>query len=62
MTPQAFIAKWGPGGPAWLVMAHEALDAAVAASYCWSDYTPQMSDDEILTRLLALNLQRAGKR
>jgi len=50
----------GQGGPAWLVMAHEALDAAVAGAYGWSDYTPQMSDDEILARLLALNLQRAG--
>lgn len=47
--------------PAWLVMAHEALDKAVAAAYGWGDYTPQMSDDEILARLLALNLQRAGK-
>ena len=44
--------------PAWLAMAHEALDAAVAAAYGWTDYTPQMSDDEILARLLALNLQR----
>ena len=46
--------------PAWLAMAHEALDAAVAAAYGWTDYTPQMSDDEILARLLALNLQRAS--
>lgn len=45
--------------PAWLVKAHEALDAAVALSYGWSDYTPKMSDDEILRRLLALNRQRA---
>lgn len=47
--------------PAWLSMAHEALDAAVAAAYGWSDYSPQTSDDEILARLLALNLQRADK-
>lgn len=46
--------------PTWLAMAHEALDAAVAAAYGWADHTPQMSDDEILARLLALNLQRAG--
>lgn len=46
--------------PSWLVMAHEALDAAVAAAYGWTDYAPQMSDDEILARLLALNLQRAS--
>jgi hypothetical protein len=47
--------------PAWLAMAHEALDAAVAAAYGWTDYSPQMGDDEILARLLALNLQRADK-
>ena len=46
--------------PAWLAQAHEALDAAVAAAYGWADYTPQMPDDEILRRLLALNLARAG--
>lgn len=45
--------------PAWLAMAHEKLDAAVAAAYGWTDYTPQMSDEEILSRLLAMNLQRA---
>lgn len=47
--------------PAWLVQAHEALDAAVAAAYAWSDYTPVTPDDEILRRLLALNLQRAAE-
>ncbi|MDP2416163.1 MAG: hypothetical protein Q8M33_01575, partial [Hydrogenophaga sp.] len=46
--------------PAWLAMAHEALDTAVAAAYGWTDYTPQMSDDELLARLLSLNLARAG--
>ena len=46
--------------PAWLALAHTQLDAAVAAAYGWTDYTPQMSDDELLARLLALNLQRAG--
>lgn len=45
--------------PAWLAMAHETRDATVAAAYGWADYTPQMSDEEILARLLALNLQRA---
>ncbi|MBN8558177.1 MAG: adenine methyltransferase [Proteobacteria bacterium] len=44
--------------PAWLAQAHEALDALVAAAYGWADYTPAMTDDEILRRLLALNLQR----
>ncbi len=45
--------------PAWLAMAHAQLDAAVAAAYGWTDYTPAMVDDEILRRLLALNLERA---
>lgn len=40
-------------------MAHETLDAAVAAAYGWTDHSPQMSDDEILARLLALNMKRA---
>jgi len=46
--------------PAWLSAAHAALDAAVAAAYGWADYTPQMPDDEILRRLLALNQAHAG--
>lgn len=46
--------------PAWLDMAHKALDQAVAAAYDWPDYTPAMPDEEILRRLLALNLERAA--
>ncbi|MDO9606338.1 DNA methyltransferase [Hydrogenophaga sp.] len=46
--------------PAWLAMAHEALDAAVAAAYGWTDVTPHMTDDALLARLLALNLQRSA--
>jgi hypothetical protein len=45
--------------PAWLDHAHRELDAAVAAAYGWTDYVPEMPDDEILRRLLALNLERA---
>ncbi|MEO7010400.1 MAG: hypothetical protein ABI156_14710 [Caldimonas sp.] len=45
--------------PAWLVQAHETLDAAVAAAYGWTDYSPSIIDDEILKRLLVLNRQRA---
>ena len=41
-------------------MAHETLDAAVAAAYGWADVTPQTPDDELLARLLALNLARAA--
>ena len=31
--------------PAWLSMAHQQLDQAVAAAYGWLDYTPDMPDD-----------------
>lgn len=44
--------------PAWLDHAHKALDTAVAAAYGWNDYTPDMPDQEILHRLLKLNLAR----
>jgi hypothetical protein len=43
--------------PAWLVHAHRALDEAVAAAYGWP---VDLSDDEVLRRLLALNRERAG--
>lgn len=46
--------------PTWLDQAHKVLDAAVALAYGWSDYRPDMADTEILRRLLALNLARAG--
>ena len=46
--------------PAWLDMAHQALDKAVAEAYGWADYTPEMNDEEILRRLLALNLERSS--
>jgi hypothetical protein len=41
-------------------MAHDDIDKAVATAYGWTDYTPAMSDDEILKRLLALNLSRTS--
>ena len=44
--------------PQWLVNAHKALDEAVAAAYGWP---ADLSDDEILARLLELNLARAAK-
>jgi hypothetical protein len=46
--------------PAWLTMAHDDIDKAVAAAYGWADSTADMPDDEILKRLLALNLSRAS--
>src|SRR5690606_27289781 len=44
--------------PAWLDLAHKELDEAVAAAYGWP---ADLSDDEILSRLLALNHERAAK-
>ena len=44
--------------PAWLDLAHKKLDAAVAAAYGWP---ADLSDDQILERLLALNLERAAE-
>jgi hypothetical protein len=46
--------------PAWLSNAHQTLDAAVAKAYGWSDYTGEMTDEEILRRLLVLNLARSS--
>ena len=43
--------------PAWLSHAHARLDAAVAAAYVWRD---DLSDGDILDRLLDLNLARAA--
>lgn len=44
--------------PEWLRLAHEKLDRAVYAAYGW-EYP--LEDEEILRRLLALNLERAGR-
>jgi hypothetical protein len=43
--------------PTWLDLAHKKLDAAVFAAYGWD---PAMSDDELLERLLQLNLARSA--
>ena len=54
--------------PAWLDLAHRKLDTAVAAAYGWvraaranEPEQPEvdLSDEQILERLLALNLERA---
>ena len=43
--------------PTWLRLAHERLDKSVLDAYGW----PQnLTDEQILERLLALNLERAG--
>lgn len=48
--------------PAWLTGLHDRLDAAVAAAYGWgTDWQEgEMTDDEILARLFALNQERAA--
>ena len=43
--------------PTWLDLAHRKLDEAVLDAYGWPH---DLSDDEMLERLLALNLERAG--
>ena|SRR5579862_3772792 len=43
--------------PAWLDMAHKRLDAAVCAAY---GFDPEISDGELLARLLAINLSQTS--
>jgi type II restriction/modification system DNA methylase subunit YeeA len=43
--------------PAWLDLAHKKLDEAVFAAYGWP---ADLTDEQILERLLALNLERAA--
>lgn len=43
--------------PTWLRNAHHKLDEAVFAAYGW---LPDLSNDDLLARLLALNHERAG--
>jgi len=43
--------------PQWLADAHAALDAAVAAAYGWPN---DLSDDDLLVKLFALNQERAA--
>jgi hypothetical protein len=40
--------------------AHQQLDKAVAEAYGLTHYTPAMTDREVRTRLLKLNLSRVG--
>jgi hypothetical protein len=44
--------------PTWLEHVHQKLDEAVFAAYGWPS---ALSNDDILARLLALNLERAAK-
>jgi len=42
--------------PTWLDLAHKRLDEAVFAAYGWKS---GLGDEEILEKLLSLNLERA---
>ena len=44
--------------PAWLANLHRDLDAAVFASYGWAESPSELGEEELLARLLALNLER----
>ena len=44
--------------PAWLDLAHKKLDAAVAAAY---GFPADLTDEQILEKLLALNLEHAAE-
>ena len=70
MTPEAFIAKWKAvtvseraGAQSHfndlceLDLIHKKLATAVFAAYGWP---PDLSDDDLLARLLALNVFRAA--
>jgi hypothetical protein len=47
--------------PTWLAYAHADLDRAVADAYGWGDdWAKGMIDDDILSRLFALNQARAA--
>ena len=45
--------------PSWLAMAHERLDRAVWSAYGWEEEPTETTEDDLLTRLLALNGERA---
>ncbi len=47
-----------PSRPTWLDLAHKQLDQAVLDAYDWPH---DITDEEILEQLLALNLARSGK-
>lgn len=44
--------------PTWLDLAHQTLDAAVSAAYGWESH---LTEEEILARLLALNLKQTAQ-
>ena len=46
--------------PTWLQHAHARLDRAIWLAYGWEDDPSETTEDELLSRLLALNGERAG--
>ena len=65
MTPSAFIKKWKASNLKERSAAHEhfidlcrLLDEAVAQAYAWKS---DISDDDMLTKLLALDLEQAKR-
>ena len=56
-TLTALYNKLEVGKATWLELAHQKLAAAVAAAYGWS---ADLTDEQILERLLKLNLERAA--
>ena len=46
--------------PPWLRIAHAQLDRAVFAAYGWREDPDDLPGEEMLQRLLALNLERSG--
>ena len=48
--------------PAWLAHLHDTLDAAVFAAYGWAEAGApgELGEEELLGRLLALNLGRGA--
>lgn len=55
------LTKLDNARPAWQDAAHKTLNQAVAAAQGPADDAAAMPDEEILKRLLALHLERAGK-
>jgi hypothetical protein len=47
--------------PTWLQHAHARLDRAVWSAYNWPEDPIQITDEQILTRLLELNRQRSAR-
>ena len=44
--------------PTWLAHLHDALDAAVFAAYGWVEAPRELGEEDLLGRLMALNVER----